>query len=150
MNIKNKLFFSTLFSLLLILGALGTGLLGYSSITSRAATINALEVQLSNLQLIFRGINESILTDGTPYSIELTRRGVTGFEYTHRSLLAQKATPALQQSLTEEIGPRWKEIMAGAEDFTLLNGVSPDNSELMIEYGAILFLGEEIETEIAP
>ncbi|MBE9528582.1 MAG: GGDEF domain-containing protein [Proteobacteria bacterium] len=148
MNIKNKLFYSTLFSLLLIIGALGAGLLGYRSITTRAATISALEGQLSSLQMLFRGINESILTDGTPYSIELVMQGITKFEYTHRLLLDSNGPEALQRTLREEISPKWKEMRATTEKFTVLNGINPDDNEAMIEYGAILFLGEEVETSL--
>ncbi len=76
MSIKNKLQLSSivLFILFLVIGA--TLLLGYRHVSGQASVANAFDRQTMNLQMILRGVNEVIVTEGSPASVEIVEKGV--------------------------------------------------------------------------
>ena len=142
MNIKRKLIFSTALSLILLSAAVATAWLGHLAIIKGSATVGGLKEQATHLQVLFRGVNESILTGGTPYSIEIARKGLIDFDDTHRKLIAGNYDPGLQAALTDKIAPRWKIIKDSTRPFLQLNSVNINNDELMIQYGEVLSTGE--------
>lgn len=148
MNIKRKLIFSTALSLLLLSAAVATAWLGHRAIIKGTITVSSLKEQTSHLQVLFRGINESILTGGTPYSIEIAKRGMADFDDTHRRLIAGNYDSHLQAALTNKIAPRWKIIKDSTKPFLQLNSVNINDDEMMIQYGEVLSTGELLVTDI--
>jgi hypothetical protein len=87
MTIKKKLILSSCLQgiLFLIIGL--TILLGYRYVSTQASTANAFDNQARYLQMMLRGINEVIITEWTPQSVEIVKNGVKGFEELHINLL---------------------------------------------------------------
>lgn len=148
MNIKRKLALSTALSVLFLFMMAVAGWLGYRSVTNTAATVNAFEKEMFYVQMVFRGVNESILTDGTSYSVDIAKKGVSGFENTHKTLLAKLRDPELEDALNRKIGPKWQIVKEGIEPFLRINAVSADDENLMTEYGELLSVGASLEEEI--
>jgi diguanylate cyclase (GGDEF)-like protein len=148
MNIKRKLALSTALSVLFLFMMAVAGWFGYRSVTYTAATVNAFEKEMFYLQMAFRGVNESILTEGTPYSVDLAKRGMVGFEHTQKILLARLHDPELEDALTRKIVPKWQTVRDGIEPFLEINAVSSDDAELMMNYGALLSVEESLEKDI--
>ena len=80
MRIKQKLILLPVAVFLLITGMVSVAWLGLDSITSLNQRTQQYEQQAMYLQMILRGANESILTDGTADSIRLARTGIEKFE----------------------------------------------------------------------
>jgi hypothetical protein len=86
MTIKSKLLLSSLLTAVLFT-ALGTTLLiGYRYVTSQASIANSFDNQAKYLQMMLRGVNEIMLTEGTNPAIELAEQGLKGFEEIHNRL----------------------------------------------------------------
>ena len=105
-------------------------------------TSRALEQQSMHLQMLFRGVNESLLTDGTPYSLSIAEAGIAGFEDQHRRLLASVTNPQLLSALKTEIGLGWQKLRDEVQQLLRVNDVSSEDDALMVQYGRSLVDGE--------
>ena len=137
MTIKNKLQFSSLllFTLFLTVGA--TLLFGYRYVSTQASTANAFDKQTMNLQMVLRGINEVIVTEGTPASVEIVEKGIHGFNEVHEYLLSNIKDAKLYSILNEEVNSKWKEITKGIQPF-LEHHLDVEDENLMIQYGRVI------------
>jgi methyl-accepting chemotaxis protein len=137
MTIKNKLQFSSLvlFTLFLVIGA--TLLFGYRYVSGQASVSNAFDKQTMNLQMMLRGINEVIVTEGTPASVEIVEKGIHGFNEIHKYLLLNIKNKDLYKILNEEIDPEWKEINKGVKPF-LEHHLDVEDENHMIQYGRVI------------
>ena len=137
MTIKKKLQFSSLvlFTLFLIIGA--ALLFGYRYVSVQASVSNAFDKQTMNLQMMLRGINEVIVTEGTPASVEIVEKGINGFSEIHAYLLSNISNTDLYQILSEEIDPEWQGINKGVKPF-LEDHLDVEDENFMIQYGRVI------------
>ncbi len=137
MSIKRRLVLSTVivFILLVVTGA--TILLGYSYVVGRVTVVNKLDRELMSLQMMLRGVNEVIITEGTPASVEIAASGIKGFDEIHKELKAEIKKPGIQKIISEKIDPTWEKIKVNVQPF-LERDLDVEAEGLMIKYGGVI------------
>ena len=85
MSIKNRIIYSSilLLTLFLIMGVVNW--IGNKSVMRKTDISYLLEKEIMHVQGIFRGINEFIIDEGEPLSIELTESHLAGFDEIHNT-----------------------------------------------------------------
>jgi methyl-accepting chemotaxis protein len=147
MTIKKKLLLSSTLLTVLIL-AIGIILfLGYRYTTQQASTSNALDNEAKYLQMILRGVNEVIVTEGTPQSVSIVEEGIEGFEGLHVVLLDDLAGTDLFNPYTESVNTRWENIKTGIQPF-LEHHLDTEADGLMIQYGKAVSQTDDLINKI--
>lgn len=138
MTIKNKLVVSTitLSVVMLILGL--SVLLGYRYVANRASLANELDKESMYLQMMLRGVNEVIITEGTPASVEIAENGVNGFDAIHSKLLKETGDPEIHDIIKENISPAWQQIKEEVKPFLQKRQTSSSIESLMVKYGGMI------------
>jgi methyl-accepting chemotaxis protein len=144
MTIKNKLIYS---NVLIILIAVMAGifiLFGYRYVTGKASLANELDNEIMYMQLMLRGVNEVIITEGTPQSIELAENGISGFMIIHEKLMSKNTIdPDIQKVISEKIDPMWQFVKVEVRPF-LEHHLDVEADGLMIKYGRVIAKSSEI------
>jgi methyl-accepting chemotaxis protein len=138
MSIKNRIIYSSilLLTLFLIMGIVNW--LGNKSVMRKTDISYLLEKEIMHVQGIFRGINEFIIDEGEPLSIELTESHLAGFDKIHNTLLVMIEDPEMHEILTTTIDPQWKLVKDGSVSFMKNNPwISVDDDKAMLEYGQL-------------
>lgn len=125
-----------------------TGWLGQRSMETSVTDAYAFERQSMWLQMLLRGVNESILTGGTPDSIEITRKAVDGFEQLHLALLSDIDHKALGDELEGRVDARWQGLKSGLAPFLKESAKTGNDAVLMAEYGRLIVEGENLIKEM--
>lgn len=146
MTIRKKLALNTiiLFTLFLCIGSIV--LIGYRYISSTASIASALDEESMFLQMILRGINEVIVTEGTTQSIETAQAGLRGFENIHSRLLAEGNEAELIQILNGKIDPLWLRVTEGIQPF-MEHDLFVDD-DVMIQYGGLITIIDNLAAEV--
>ena len=100
------------------------------------------------MQKLFRGVNETLLTQGTPNSIEITRQAVECFDEAHSLALSSEQDETVRMDILERVGLRWEAIRKELGPYMRENGVDHDDIETMIAYGALITSGEALMKEV--
>ena len=148
MTIKAKIILSAILTIILFFTIVLYSWFGNRAMIGTLATARAFEQELMYIQMLFRGVNESLLTEGTQDSIELAMEGFNGFERTHKGLMSQDIKSDLKIALSKKIDPQWLSIKDDVAQFMVLNDVHASNYETMEGYGRLLLLGEMLSLEI--
>jgi len=137
MTIKNRLTFSSVsvFILILIIGVVL--IFGYSYVTDKASLANELDKESMYLQMMLRGINEVIITEGTPQSVEIAEQGLNGFDDIHTALAVKLNDPEIQDIISEKVNPLWQKTKQGVTPF-LVRDLDVEADGLMIKYGKVI------------
>jgi len=136
MTIRKKLQFALI---LVFTVMMTTGLItwvAYKFIDGKADTVRTLDESRIYVQMMLRGINEVIITEGTPASVEIVKNGLTGFEEMLTTLVSGKDNARLQEALGQ-ISPEWETIKEGAAPF-LKTHINSSDDNLMISYGKLI------------
>ncbi len=149
MTIKKKLILSSCLQgiLFLIIGL--TILLGYRYVSTQASTANAFDNQARYLQMMLRGINEVIITEWTPQSVEIVEKGVKGFEGLHINLLEEIDDQKIHEVMVNTVDPEWKEIKKKAAPYLKDNSSEMDVDELMIDYGRLITKADKLVNTVS-
>lgn len=148
MTIGKKLVFASVVSFALCTLLAVTGWLGYRSVMRSSRAAGAFERESMCLQMLFRGVNETLLTSGTPYSIEITRGALKCFEDAHSEAIAAETDETVRREIIERIGLKWEAIRAKLDPYMIENGVGHNDPALMIEYGALTASGDALIKEV--
>jgi len=137
MTIKNRLTLSSvsIFLILLIIG--GILIFGYRYVTDKASLANEFDKESMYLQMMLRGINEVIITEGTPQSIEIAEKGLKGFNDIHTALLLKVSDSEILGIISETIDPLWQKTMINVTPFFEM-GLDLEANGLMIKYGKVI------------
>ncbi len=147
MDIKKRIqLASALFVVLFILFG-SMVLFGYRYVAHLASTANAFDNQANLLQLMLRGVNEVIVTEGTPQSVAIIERGIKEFNERHLILESDKNKTKLNKTYTDKVNDEWVEIVVGLEPF-LEHHLDVEDNELMMEYGKIITITDKLIEEI--
>jgi methyl-accepting chemotaxis protein len=95
-----------------------------------------LEKETMYLQMMLRGVNEIIVTEGTPGSVEVAVNGLEGFDRLHGELISQ-ARGANRDIIHGAIDPAWQKIKKDIGPF-LHTDLDTEDDKLMVTYGGIL------------
>jgi methyl-accepting chemotaxis protein len=149
MTIKKKLILSSCLQgiLFLIIGL--TILLGYRYVSTQASTANAFDNQARYLQMMLRGINEVIITEWTPQSVEIVKNGVKGFEELHINLLEAIDDQKIHEVMVNTVDPEWNEIKKKAAPYLVDHSSDMDVDNLMIDYGRLITKADNLVTTVS-
>ena len=144
MSIKRKLILSP--ALLLALFVVITTITWVSGfhLTEQVKIARAFERQAMHLQMLLRGVNETLLTDGTPYSIQIAQQASSQFEETHQFLLDAVTDITIKQEVTNTVETEWQFISDELSPFLIEGNASSDDIDMMIAYGQILGHAEKL------
>lgn len=138
MTIKNRIIYSSflMLSLFILMGVVNW--FGNKSVMNKTNIAYMLEHENMHLQGLFRGLNEFIIDEGEPLSIELTKSHLTGFEEIYKELKKETEKNDLNKLIEEKIKPLWKSTKTGAIAFMDNNPyISVDDDNAMLEYGRL-------------
>jgi methyl-accepting chemotaxis protein len=148
-SIKNRIKLSSiiLVSLIIILGV--TNWIGSNSVVGKSTDSYLLKNANMHLQGVFRGINEFIIDEGEPISIELTNEHLNGFEQTFNTLVSIMKDPVLKSDLQEKVGPQWILVRDGAKAFMKDNPwISAEDDTAMLQYGKLTTEAKNLLKEV--
>ncbi len=141
-SIRQKLIFAPI---VMVLFFTTIGVLAFLS--SRASeSMEQFDHEQVFLQMMLRGVNEIIITEGTPQSIEIAKKGIDGFNKYHAMLLPMlsKTDRAL---VDKEITDPWNAIIKDIEPF-LQGDVDTENDEILMAYGKIITRSDKLAEEL--
>jgi methyl-accepting chemotaxis protein len=137
MKIKYRLILFIGLLFILILFIVWYPLSSYRNSIDLHSTHAGLERAKVHLQTLLRGINEIIITEGTPSSVELARDALRNFDDTLVMVSANIADPELGISITNDIQPRWKNLKTRMMQFLVID-LDTESDKLMINYGKLI------------
>jgi len=147
MTIKTKLTASSLLLLVLFVSLGSAVFLGYRHISINASMASAFDNQAKMLQMVLRGINETIITEGTPQSVAIIEHGIEGFEKYNANILADHNLSELHKTYKETVVGKWENLLVGVQPF-LEHHIDPENGELMMGYGKLTRLADNLIGDI--
>jgi len=148
MNIKNKLILSSCIQAILFLLIGITVLLGYRYVASQASTANAFDNQAKYLQMMLRGVNEIMVTEGTNPAIELAQEGLQNFQTIHESMQKDLVGTSMNDIYTEKINTKWVNIAKNIKVFFDYD-IDIESPEVMRGYGRVLTETDEMIKDIS-
>jgi diguanylate cyclase (GGDEF)-like protein/PAS domain S-box-containing protein len=101
------------------------------------ATARQHERQALHLESVLRGVNESILTAGSPQSITTAEQAVAAFERQLAQLLAAPTTDVPERAALRELDQDWRPLKAALAPYLAVNDAHPSD-ESMIAYRRLL------------
>jgi len=151
MTIKNRIIYSSILLFALFLIMVGVNWAGNRAVADKNTEAYLLEKAIMHVQGIFRGVNEFIIDEGEPLSIELTHKHVNGYDEIHTNLVKSIDDPALTDIINNKITPQWETVKEGVLSFLKDNPyISVEDDKAMLEYGMLTTearkLHEEVET----
>jgi len=91
------------------------------------------------VQGIFKGVNEFIIDEGEPLSIEVTEKHVSGFDKIYTWFKNSEQEASLQQLFNEQVEPQWATVKNGVLSFLKDNPyISVEDDNAMLTYGKII------------
>jgi HD-GYP domain-containing protein (c-di-GMP phosphodiesterase class II) len=147
MTVKTKLTTSSILLIALVIVVGTTLLLGYRDLNNKTAIAYQLDNESMYLQMMLRGLNEVILNEGTPDSVDIARTALKGFDSIHKDLLSRVENPDVHDKL-EDIYPKFIDIKIGIEPYLENHYFDLDDHELLIKYGGLIRETEDISNEI--
>ncbi len=148
MTIGRKLIIASAMSLALF-GLLAlAGWFGYRSVMESSRVAAAFERENACLQMLYRGINETILAAGTPAAIGITRQAVACMDETHALTLAAEPDEAIRGEIIERVGLKWEAIRGKLGQYMTGRAVDRHDTGMMISYGELTASGEVLMKEV--
>jgi methyl-accepting chemotaxis protein len=147
MTIKNKLTLSSLLLLVLFISLGSAVFLGYRHISNNASIASAFDNQAKMLQMVLRGINESIITEGTPQSVGIIQRGIDGFTEYNSIILDDENQSQLHRTYKETVVGKWEIFLQGIQPF-LEHHLDPEDDKLMMQYGKLTRIADQLIKDI--
>jgi methyl-accepting chemotaxis protein len=145
MTIKSKMFLAGVLISLLTLALIGFGWFGFQSLSAKTRAAHELLSASMYLQMLLRGINEVMVTEGTPSSKKIIAESLAGFEALHQAS-ALRATGPAGVDAGVKVDAEWPKIKSEVEALT--NGqvgkISLDNSKAAVQMGKIIKLTDPL------
>jgi len=146
MSIRFKLSVIPFFTLLFLLGVLFSDYYNEKLVSESQQRAQLVDRGSYLLQRLFRGLNETILTEGTLQSVEISKHAMRELDSVIGKLGESSASAEFSQRVTLTILPQWHDLKTLLTPFLQINGVNQNDYELMIQYGRALTLGEKLQT----
>ncbi len=141
-TIRHKLIFAPIV-MVMVFTFIGT----LSFLASRATeSMEQFDHDQIYLQMMLRGVNEIIITEGTPQSIEIAKRGLDSFNRTHKelvSLLKEDDRALVDKEITEP----WNEIVKDISPF-LDRDVNTEDDDILMAYGRIITRSDKLAEKL--
>ena len=111
----------------------------------------SLERQSTFLEMLTRGVDESLLTHGTLEPITIAERGIQGFDRLLRQTLGEtnhSGLIELRADIARRINPTWLKLRADITPFLRLNEVDPEDPRTLVRYGRLLRDAQGLREEL--
>ena len=144
MSIKRKLIAASCFLLFLFLLTVSASWLGHRNTMEKISMVRSLEQESMYLQGILRGINEFIIDEGEPLSIQLTEHNMEQFDTIHQVVMNTVEDKEMQQNITQQLHPQWTAVKSGISSFLKTNEISMNNDQAMLTFGKLITETESI------
>jgi len=148
MTIGKKLISASVISIALFGLLAVTGWLGYRSVMKSSAAVGAYDKESMCLQMLFRGVNETLLTQGSQNSIGVTKQALDCFDEAYSRTLAAEHDDGARTEIVERVGLKWEAIRKDLGPYMRVNGVNHDDIGTMASYGALISSGEALMKEV--
>lgn len=149
MSIKDKLIYFPIITLLLLLGIVSVFWYGLHYLDHFNGHVRNYERQSMYLEMMLRGANETLLTEGTPASVNIALHGLEGFEAIHQAILQEHDAehPMFMRYEQVMISPLWREIRDMLTPFLVINRGGVEQDEL-VRYGSLLSRSDKLKLHI--
>ena len=149
LSVNKQLFAANAVTCTLVIGAALAAWLSVQSIRQTNATLSLFTKGQVALQVVLRGVNESILTEGTSSSTRaFTRKGMEDFETMLDAVMPPLARDEAKKDAAEKIAAQWKDLKGQVEPFVKNTKLSADDSATMIAFGKILGTSNDFMKEM--
>jgi len=148
LSVNKQLFSANAVTCTLVVCAALAALLSVQSIKRTNATGRLFADAQLALQVVLRGVNESILTEGSSSSIALAQKGMKDFETTLAEISPLLARDEAKRGSAEKISKHWKGLAAQIEPFLKNKKLSADDSATMIAFGKIVGVSTDLLKEM--
>jgi methyl-accepting chemotaxis protein len=138
LSVNKQLVVSNAVTFTLVIFAAIAALLSVQSVRNTQATADVFGNAQYSLQVALRGVNESILTEGSSASVDLTRKGMADFETALGAIPPLLAGDAAKLAAAERIAAQWKELAAQITPFLSNKDLSVEDGDTMIAFGRII------------
>jgi len=149
MSIKNRIKLSSIILVFLIITLGVINWIGSNSVIGKSTNSYLLKNANMHMQGVLRGINEFIIDEGEPISIELTNEHLDGFDNTFNTLVSIMNDPVLKGDLVDKVGPQWIIVRDGAKAFMKDNPwISVEDDKAMLVYGQLTTEAKKLLKEV--
>lgn len=149
MTIKKRIIISSVILFTLFLLMVCINWLGSRSVMNKTTIAYMLEKARMHVQGIFRGVNEFIIDEGEPLSVELTQGHVEGFDQDYALLKNEVQDEGLRKKVEELIEPQWLIVKDGTLKFMKDNPwISVDDDDAMLQYGKLTTEAKKLLKEV--
>jgi methyl-accepting chemotaxis protein len=146
MSIKRRLKYSSFILLTLLSVMASVNWIGNRIVLQKSFYSYELEHATTHVQGIFRGLNEFIIDEGEPLSVELTNKNIKGLSNVLDGLMAKVNDRELRHVLESRLIPMWKELRIEAEAFMNDNPyISVDDDNAMLQYGTLTTKAKQLD-----
>jgi methyl-accepting chemotaxis protein len=136
-------------SLAIVFSLVGAGVYGYRTLTHASDLADVLSDEFLSLQIILRGINEVIVTEGTSTaSKELTTKSIAAFDHDWSNLLTVVNDVTLRNQLDTNVHPKWKNFRDGVNELLKIRSPGPDNDEAMLKFGKLITIADGLNADL--
>ena len=148
MTIKKRILFASTILIILFLAMEFSNRHGNHIVTHKTNEAYLFKDATMHLQGIFRGLNEFIIDEGEPLSIQLTKENIAGFEEAYGSIKTQDEEYGDESFLNEQLEAQWIKVKNNALSFLKTEYISSDDDEAMMKYGKLSVDGNKLLNEI--
>jgi len=149
LSIKSRLYIISALSLATLVVLLGVSVSGHRSNQETFAQSDLFSHISSSVHVTLRGINETLLTEGSSASRKLVADGIKAMSESVSALKSRNLGDAERALLEGKLDP----VFAGfAQEISRFQGIkdpSPGNDDALILLGKVSSLGEEVFKELA-
>lgn len=148
-SIRARLVMAGAMSLFIVFSLVGAGVYGYRTLTHASDLADVLSDEFLSLQIILRGINEVIVTEGTSTaSRELTTKSMAAFDHEWSNLIAVVNDPDLRSQLETSVYPKWKTFRDGVNELLKIRSPGPNNDEAMLKFGKLITVADGLNADL--
>jgi len=144
LSVSKQLFSANAAICALVICAALAALLSVQSVKQANATGRVFTDGQLALSTALRGVNESILTEGSSASIALAKSGMSDFEAALAELMPLVEKDEARREEMEKIVQQWKDLAAQIEPFLNNKNLSAEDSDTMIAFGKIIGVSTDL------
>ena len=148
MSIKRRIIIAASILISLFLTREIVNWVGNNSVMHKNTTAYMFKGGTMYLQGIFRGINEFIIDEGEPLSVELTRKNLRGFEDVYKTIKVRLKDKELNHFVAEKIEPQWQVVKDGVNKYLEIEYISIEDEQAMLQYGQLITKGNALLKDI--
>lgn len=144
MKIKTKMLLAPAILIILFLAMDISNRHGNNLVTHKTNEASLFMDATMHLQGIFRGLNEIIIDEGEPLSIQLTKENIAGFDESYDLIKTQDEEYGDDSFLDEQLESQWINVKNHALSFLKREDINIEDDAAMIKYGRLSTEGNKL------